>query len=158
IIAALCVAHAAGFALLITRPPLHNAPLRLSEVARQLGGGEAAFAPFGAPVPPDFRGAPDGPPPGSPPADAARAPPGERADGPGSPRDPRSTGDRPPGFGDSMAGRNVRGFPVRREWTVHDALAPPAAPASYDHELSDRLAALLARRMGVTRDRVVVYV
>ena len=39
-LAALFVAVAVGIALLITRPPMHNAPVRLSEIARQLSGGE----------------------------------------------------------------------------------------------------------------------
>jgi two-component system OmpR family sensor kinase len=121
ILAALVVAHAAGFALLITRPPLHNAPLRLSEIARQLGGSEAAFEPFGL--------------------GELRHPEGRR-----------------PAFGDGP--RMTHGFPasMRREWTVHDAITAPLPPKDYDKELSERLATLLALRLGVERSRVVVYV
>ena len=64
-LAALIVAVAVGVALLVTRPPMHNAPVRLSEIARQLSGGEGPGPP---PGPMDFgfehRGPPPGPPPG----------------------------------------------------------------------------------------------
>jgi len=66
-LAALFVAVAVGIALLITRPPMHNAPVRLSEIARQLSGGERRPRP--PPGALDFgmenRG-PPGPPPGEP--------------------------------------------------------------------------------------------
>ena len=153
ILAALCVAEAAGLTLLITRPPLHNAPVRLSDVARQLAGGDARLAPFGGPAPPDFR------PMDRPPPDAPRAASG--VDRPGEPpHDAGPPGHGPPGFDDAAGPRGVRGFPTpaRREWEVRDSLAPPAAPANFDRDLSERLATSLARRLGVTRDRVVVYV
>lgn len=54
-LAALVVAEGVGIALLLTRPPLHNAPVRLSEVARQLSDGTR---------PPPFE-RPFGPPPGA---------------------------------------------------------------------------------------------
>jgi two-component system OmpR family sensor kinase len=64
-LAALIVAEAVGVALLLTRPPMHNAPVRLSEVARQLSGGPpGGFARF---LPPGERGHEFEPPPGFPP-------------------------------------------------------------------------------------------
>src|ERR1700730_10530672 len=58
-VAALIVAEAIGLTLLVTRPPIHNAPVSLSELARQLRGTDAP----GAGGPPDFQGGePMGPP------------------------------------------------------------------------------------------------
>jgi two-component system, OmpR family, sensor kinase len=69
-VAALFVAEAVGITLLVTRPPMHGAPVRLSEIARQLSGPQAR----GAPPPGALdlrldRGPPSdwGPPPGGPP-------------------------------------------------------------------------------------------
>ena len=76
-LAALFVAEAVGVALLITQPPLHNAPVRLSEIARQLSGDERR----GGPPPGAREFGFDSPPPGPPPGrrewqlrDAATAP------------------------------------------------------------------------------------
>ncbi len=113
--AALLVAEGVGVALLVSRPPLHNAPLRLSEVARQLADR-------------DERGGP-------PPFMDYRPPPRSEPPGPPGPPDQKS-----------------------REWDVRDALVAPAAPARFDREESDRVSALLAKRLGVPRDRVVVFV
>src|SRR5262245_7937396 len=77
-LAALIVAEGVGVALLLTRPPMHNAPVRLSEIARQLSGGDAMRAPppMGGPRPEFEHGF--GPPPGPPPEwellDAASSP------------------------------------------------------------------------------------
>jgi signal transduction histidine kinase len=72
-VAALFMAVAVGIALLVTRPPLHNAPVRLSEIARQLSGGEWRPGPPPGPADSGFehRGPPPGPPPG-PPGDMPR--------------------------------------------------------------------------------------
>jgi two-component system OmpR family sensor kinase len=70
ILAALFVAEAVGITLLVTRPPLHNAPVRLSEIARLLSGSGMREGP-----PPGDHGAGfDPPPPREPFGD--RGPPG----------------------------------------------------------------------------------
>jgi len=69
-VAALCVAEAIGLALLVSRPPMHNAPVRLSEIARQLSGPPMR----GGPPPGGFDPGMDrGPPPDA--FDMSRGPP-----------------------------------------------------------------------------------
>ena len=136
-IAALCVAEGVGLALLVTRPPMHNAPVRLSEIARQLSGAPRSMRdPDGGPPPGGFdlrtdRGPPPefGPPMGGPPGSSAGLPPL------GHPREPG-----------------------RREWQLTDSRAPPPSPASVDLKASEKLRDLLAQRLGVKRDRVRLYV
>ncbi len=73
-LAALIIAEGVGVALLLNRPPMHNAPVRLSEIARQLSGAP----PMGSP---QF-GPPPGGPPGPPPGDSAGGrPPGREPPG-----------------------------------------------------------------------------
>jgi two-component system OmpR family sensor kinase len=64
-LAALFVAVAVGITLLVTRPPMHNAPVRLSEIAHQLSGGERRPGP--PPGASEFGFENRGPPPGPPP-------------------------------------------------------------------------------------------
>lgn len=147
-IAALIVAEGVGLALLISRPPMHNAPVRLSEVARQLSEMPArgAFrAGWGAP--PGAMGGPAGP--GGPP--------------PMSEFDPRGG---PPAF--EPMGAPPNGLPMRplgphgdegrREWTLTDALRPPSAPKDADLPASRVLTYLLSAHLGVTHDRALVWV
>jgi two-component system OmpR family sensor kinase len=127
-LAALSVAVAVGVALLITRPPMHNAPVRLSEIARQLSGDERR------PGPPEGRG----PPPGAPEfgfPDHGPPPPPPRGDSP-----------------------HARMEGTRREWALRDEVAAPVAPAGASLEASERLRGLLATRLGVDRARVRVFV
>ena len=129
-LAALIVAEGVGVALLLSKPPMRNAPVRLSEVARLLSGNPA-------------RGFPAWPQPGfGPPADMPPGPP--PCDGPGV---------RPPPTAD-MAGRGRR----RTEWEITDSTTAPRAPKGTNVPVSDEFAALLAQRLGVSRDRVCVYV
>ena len=133
-IAALVVAEGVGIALLISRPPMHTPPVRLSEVARQLSGGlpRAGFHPvFGRPegfgdLPP-MNGPPGTPPPGV----SMVGPPGL----PGPPFDL-----------------------MWREFQIEDAVAPPAAPRGVDTAASELLRSTLAARLGVHRDRTRVWV
>jgi two-component system, OmpR family, sensor kinase len=68
-LAALIIAEGVGVALLLTRPPMHNAPVRLSEIARQLSGPRP-------PGGPGMGGPPMGLPPGPPPGEMRGGPPG----------------------------------------------------------------------------------
>ena len=144
-IAALVVAEGVGLALLISRPPMHNAPVRLTEVARQLSGlpGRGAFrAGWGAP-----RGGMDGP--GGP-------PPMSEFDPMGVPPSFEPVGvppNAPP-----MGPPGPRGESNRRDWTLTDALQPPAAPKDADLPASQILTSLLAAHLGVKRDRALVWV
>ncbi|HTU66686.1 MAG TPA: ATP-binding protein [Steroidobacteraceae bacterium] len=168
-IAALVVAEGVGIALLISRPPMHNAPVRLSEIARQLSGAmpRGGFRPgFGE----------GGPPPGAPGGNGGPGGP-DRPGGPGGAGGPGGTvgpggaggpgGDfGPPPFSGGPpnappgafmgGGRRLDLF--RREFSVSDAVAPPAAPKDADASASDALRNTLAARLGVTRDRVRVWV
>jgi len=129
-LAALFIAVAVGIALLITRPPMHNAPVRLSEVARQLSGGERRLGPPRGAA--EFRIDNRGPPPGGPP--------------PGRP--PERPGDMPPG----------RNEPMRAEWQLRDAAIAPVLPPGANGRTSERLRGLLATRLGVDRERVRLFV
>jgi two-component system, OmpR family, sensor kinase len=127
-LAALFMAVAVGIALLITRPPMHNAPVRLSEIARQLSGGERRPGPPPGAVQNDSWGPPpDGPPPG---------PPSMRP-------------------GDMPRGRNE---PMRAEWQLREAAIAPVSPPGAHHQASERLRGLLAIRLGVDRERVRLFV
>jgi len=136
-IAALVIAEGVGIALLISRPPMHNAPVRLTEIARQLSGmSRGGFRPWGGP-PPGMSGPGSFPPP--PPEDfAGRTPMGE-----GMP-------ERLPPL--------PRMGPDRREWTISDALQAPPAPQGADLPASRALTSLLAAHLGVSRDRALVWV
>ncbi|MGH8027344.1 MAG: hypothetical protein ACREO0_11510, partial [Pseudoxanthomonas sp.] len=97
--AALLVAEGIGLALLINRPPMHNAPVSLAQVARTLRPTDALRQEQGPPPQRDDRGRPGdfGPPPGPPPGQQAHdqggAPPEgelsvrESATPPDAPRD-----------------------------------------------------------------------
>ena len=149
-IAALCVAVGVGLTLLVTRPPLHNAPVRLSEIARQLSGSFMRAGPppgaFDLPRgPPGFGPPPDGPPPGGPGLDgpAMRAPMGaDRGPPPGDEG-------FPPGGQRSM---------MRREFQMSEGPAAPLSPRGVDLKSSERLRDILALRLGVSRERVRLYV
>jgi two-component system OmpR family sensor kinase len=130
-LAALFVAEAVGVALLVTRPPLHNAPMRLSEIARELSGGSGGR---------EGRG---GPPPGAPDIRLDRPPPAGL--------------DRPPPMPPVTAPHGGAGAP-RQEWQLRDALTAPISPSGADLQASERLRASLAMRLGVDRERVRVFV
>jgi two-component system OmpR family sensor kinase len=130
-VAALFVAEAVGIALLVTRPPLHNAPVRLSEIARELSGSR----PGGGPPPGAFE-------PGQKPPGADRGPPPGGFGGP-----------PPPG-----PARRGPGDETRREWQLRDAIVAPLSPRGADLKASERMRELLAARLGVSRERVRVYV
>jgi two-component system OmpR family sensor kinase len=129
-VCALCVAEGVGLTLLVTRPPMHNAPVRLSEIARQLS-------------PPLRRG----PPPGAFDMDGDRAPPdfGPPMDG-----GPPMNGSGPPGM--------QRHAPGRREWQLTESRAAPLSPSGVDLKASERLRGVLAQRLGVNPERVRLYV
>jgi two-component system OmpR family sensor kinase len=140
-VAALIVAELIGLALLINRPPLHNAPMQLSDIARRLQGGAqqgADVGPAGSPLssppggPPG--GGPFGPPPGPPPGGGP--PPGN---------DPRFAvgSDSQPGVG---------------EWLLHDAAAAPTAPAGANLAASSALRGMLAARLRVPLEQVRLFV
>lgn len=78
-LAALLVAEGIGLALLIHRPPLHNAPLGLSQIAKVLRPQDATEPERGPGPPPwEDRGPPDG-------FEPFPAPPPDQGYGPGSP-------------------------------------------------------------------------
>jgi two-component system, OmpR family, sensor kinase len=137
-VAALLVAEGIGLVLLVNRPPLHNAPVRLSDIARNLrvspesSRGGPPQQPNGPSQPPD------GPPPQS----------GGERDGPGNRFGP------PPGPPPDGGGPDAR----RREWVVNEVASEPAAPADADLTASSALQTQLAERLRVDRDRVRVYV
>ena len=132
---ALLVAEGIGLALLVTRPPVRNAPLQLSDIARILrrpplreaggpppfGAGPEDRAPFREP--PAGR---DGPPRGP--------PPGGRLGPPGPPGNPN------------------------REWTLREAATGPAAPKDVDVPASEALRAVLASFLGTDPERVRLFV
>lgn len=128
--AALLVAVGVGAALLLTHPPPHNAPVRLSEIARELSGSPR----FG----PRVEGWRDRP-----------GPDFEPSQGP--PPMPRGSGELrgpPPGFREAL----------RREWQIHDEKAPPEPPKNVDLVASEILRRGLAMRLGVNADRARVFV
>ena len=131
-VAALCVAEGVGLTLLVTRPPMHNAPVRLSEIARLLsppmrgGPPPGAFDPGGEHRPPDF----------------------------GPPMGPPMNGNGPPG----MQRRDLGREPGRREWQLTDSRAAPLSPGGVDLKASEHLRGILAERLGVNRERVRLYV
>jgi signal transduction histidine kinase len=125
-LAALIVAEGVGVALLLTRPPMHNAPVRLSEVARQLSGGMPRLegpppAGFGHEFEPPRGLPPPGPPPGM----------------------------RMGGLPDHFR---------RPEFELSTAATAPTAPRNRDVGASEQLTGLLALRLGVTRERVRLFV
>jgi two-component system OmpR family sensor kinase len=133
-LAALFIAVAVGVTLLTTRPPMHNAPVRLSEIARQLSGGERPGPlPGGAEFGFEHRGPPPGPPP-------------EHSPGPpGPPPEPR----------EGMPRDRIDA--MRREWQLRDSEAAPVSPGA-NQQASERLRGLLAIRLGVDRERVRLFV
>lgn len=143
-VAALLVAQGLGLVLLVTRPPMHTAPVRLTEIARQLSGMPwRGFRPWGG-MPPNASQGPGGtsgpgnfPPPPPPEEFSARMPMGEGPD---------------------------RFLPLsrleaaRHEWTLSDAPLPPSAPKDADVPASQALTNLLAVHLGVPRDRAIIWV
>lgn len=93
-LAALIVAEGAGIALLVMRPPMHNAPVRLSEIARQLSGdptlGDPRMQGPRPGGPPPGPGSGFGPPPGGPPGPPRRQE-WELLDSASAPEAPRGT-------------------------------------------------------------------
>ena len=98
-LAALAIAVAVGVTLLLTRPPMHNAPVRLSEIARQLSGPG-----FGSGIPPGMG-------PGMEPGMNPRMNPREEGRGP------------PPGPPPGMRDRG----PPRHEWQITGSREAPVA-------------------------------
>jgi two-component system OmpR family sensor kinase len=138
-VAALVIAEAIGLTLLITRPPIHNAPVPLSELAWQLAGGDLP----GAAGPPGFQG-----------GDAMRPPPpGEVGEGegpggpPGGPRDGAGPGG--PGATDGSGGP---------ELNVRYSVPPPQSTPGSSLQAAPNLQGLLAARLHVAADRVRVFV
>ena len=133
-VAALCVAEGVGLALLVTRPPMHNAPVRLSEIARLLSGSPMRWPPPGFEMnaermpPPGFR-----PPPG-----VDRVLPMEGW----------------PEFPPDVQRRDL----LRREWQMSDSPSPPLSPSPVDLKASERLRGILAQRLSVALERVRLYV
>jgi two-component system OmpR family sensor kinase len=147
-LAALIVAEAVGVALLLTRPPMRNAPVRLSEVARQLSG-----VPFGFPrfSPSGERGREFEP------------PAGDRGHEPEPPAGEHGHEfEPPPGFppgpplGMRQGGMQERFH--RADWEITTSATPPVAPKDQDVVVSQQLTGLLAQRLGVARERVRVFV
>jgi two-component system OmpR family sensor kinase len=108
-LAALLVAVGVGITLAVTRPPMHNFPVRLSEVARQLAGTSFAFP--GAemrpgPPPDDFGVERRGPPPGGPPGFAPKRKEWRTYDAKTAPEPPSGT--------DSTASERLRGLLATR--------------------------------------------
>lgn len=129
-LAALLAAEGIGLALLITRPPLHNAPVSLAEVARYLGS--QADTSRGRPIhlaPPDPHVAFD--------ADSGPPPP-PFAPRPGRPED--------------------RGGPPGSELSVRTSTTAPAEPQDTDRASSEALRTQLASLLAVDRESVVIYV
>src|SRR5262249_4582251 len=121
-LAALLVAVAVGITLAVTRPPMHNFPVRLSEVARQLSGGQFPGGQFPEGKSPNGNGRPGPPPPDNFGADRHGPPPGG-----------------PPGF-------PMGPGPVRKEWRIYDDKSAPESPRGTDAKASERLRASLAIR------------
>jgi two-component system OmpR family sensor kinase len=128
-IAALGIAEAIGLTLLVTRPPIHNAPVPLSELARHLEGEAGRNMPGG----PDGPGGPGGP--GQP-------------DGPGG-------GPGPPGGPDGPGGPAGPGSP---ELNIRHSLPAPEPTPGSSVVAAPILQRLLAARLHVATDRVRVFV
>ena len=127
-LAALLVAEGIGLTLLVSRPPLHNAPMRLSDIAWRL------------------RASPGSGPGGPPPAGDERGPDDRFGGGPPGP---------PPDGGPSAGGGpDARS----REWAVRDSATEPAPPKGADLAASSTLQTQLAARLHVDRNRVRVFV
>lgn len=133
-LAALFIAVGIGVAMLVSRPPMHNAPVRLSEIARLLSGPSLRGMPPGQLGAPEPGGPPDRP-------DLADRPNLSERQGPPV----------PPG---AMRGEP----PFWREWQIGEEDAPPPAPADADAKASQRLTLLLAARMGVGAERIRIFV
>jgi len=145
--AALLVAVGVGVALLLTRPPMHNPPMRLSEIARMLSGAPSPGMPQ-----PDSRGGPPPDPFGSPPPGSPVGPPPrvwhEEPHPALPPRGIPEMRGPPPGF---------RGD-LRRQMQLHDEAEAPEPPKDADLVASEILRRGLAIRLGVGIDRTRVYV
>lgn len=127
-LAALLVAEGIGLALLISRPPLYNAPVSLTEVARYLD------------LQADSRGlAQHAPPEPHMPFDTNRPPPPPDFDGP-----PRS-----------LPGHRA---PPPKELMVRTSATAPAQPRDLDRAASQRLRTQLAALLATDRESVLVYV
>ncbi len=136
--AALLVAVGVGAALLLTHPPPHNAPVRLSEIARELSGSPLFGLRHGVRE--------GGPPEGWGDRPGAGMGPGQGP--PPMPRDGAEMRGPPPNFRDVL----------RREWQIHDETAPPEAPKDADLAASDILRHVLAVRLGVNAERTRMFV
>ena len=148
-VVALLIAEGIGLTLLISRPPIHNAPIQLSDVARLLSGPTNGRA--GGPGPPPGgpfeRGGPGG--------EGGPGPSGDRGGGPGFGPPPGA----PPGPGGGPGPHNSGGREqTSREWVMLDSPTPPASPAHVDMATSEQLRGLLAARLGVKRERVWIFV
>jgi two-component system OmpR family sensor kinase len=130
-VTALLIAEGIGLTLMISRPPLHNAPVSLAEIARYLATpadmDRSRPPQFGGPPPPQSRDAFDRSPP--PPAQFS----------------PNGPPDRPRG-------------PPSDEIAVRAAEVPPAASAEIDLATSNTLRTQLAQMLGIERESVLIYV
>jgi signal transduction histidine kinase len=136
-LAALLVAEGIGLTLLVNRPPLHNAPMRLSEIAWRLR-------------------APSGPGLGGPPplGDGRSGPADRFGGGPPGPPPDGGPGGGPAGGGGPTGGPDAR----NREWAVRDSATEPTTPKDADLAASSALQTQLAARLRVDRNRVRVFV
>ncbi|HEV7445344.1 MAG TPA: hypothetical protein VGO18_22305, partial [Steroidobacteraceae bacterium] len=132
-VAALVIAEAIGLTLLITRPPIHNAPVPLSELGRQLVAAEASPG--------------DGGPPGFREADSIRPP------SPGGPGDRAGHGD-----GAGSGGPSGPGGSGGSELNIRYSLPPPEPTSGSPLRPASDLQRLLAARLHVAPDRVRVFV
>lgn len=127
-LAALLVAEGIGLTLLINRPPLHNAPVELSQIAN-------ALRPQGAAEP----GRDSGPPP--------------RED-----RGPSGGGFGPPPGPPPDQGHGPGSSSPRAELAIRESATAPEAPRDIDRIASTRLQAQLARLLGADAASVLLYV
>jgi len=154
-IAALVIAEGIGIALLISRPPLHNAPVALSRIAQMLESGSDSSR--SKPLPPlssdqfQTRDGPPGPPPDHLDERGGPPPPPHQFDGRnGPPRPPGEFGPRDGGPPDRSKGR-------RDELVIWYSAVPPVPPEGVDELASKDLRQRLAALLGVDESTVAIY-